>query len=197
LVKSIYLDGCSLVHGPGLQDKDRLAELFRNPGDYVVKDQSRLGKSNLAIVMDTYKNYKDYDIMVLGFTYSSRFYMQYQGQDLDFFPGFHGTGLQLDTTTNSGELEASFLEVYKYFYSTFESPFCDQLSDTIIDGLLSFLKQQGKTVIAFSWEPRTLVNECDFPYLGPKHRLTDNHLNASGTHYLFDRLQQRIYDQQG
>jgi hypothetical protein len=27
--------------------------------------------------------------------------------------------------------------------------------------------------------------------------LPDGHLNADGTRYLFDRLQQRIYDQQG
>ena len=189
MVKRLYLDGCSMVYGPGLAEQQRLASLFRNQGKYEVTDNSRLGKSNLAIAMDTYKNLNNFDIIVLGFSYASRFYMQYQGQDLDFYSGFHGQGLDLKPTNTAAEIEKEFLQVYKYFYSTFESPFSDNLSDLLIDGIIGVCKSQNKKIIAFSWEPRNTLHKIQYPYLGPGHRLDDGHLSAAGTEFLYNFLQ--------
>ena len=84
MVKKLYLDGCSLTYGQGLDRSDSLGKLFNAPGGYQVLDNSRPGKSNMSIVFDTYQNFRDYDTFVLGFTYSARFGLKYNDQNLDF-----------------------------------------------------------------------------------------------------------------
>ena len=95
----------------------------------------------MAIVFDTYQNFQDYDVFVLGFTYSSRFGLKYNDQNLDFFPGFHNKGLALEPET----LDIAHTEMYKYFYSIFGPPYSENLSD--MRALLMFLdrKARGKT----------------------------------------------------
>ena len=188
MVKQLYLDGCSLTYGQGLDRKDSLGALFNTRGEYQVLDYSRPGKSNMSIVFDTYQHFQDYDTFVLGFTYSARFGLRYKDQNLDFFPGFHGNGLGLDSET----LDIAHTEIYKYFYSVFGSPYCDDLSDMLIDTLISFLLSQNKKVVGFSWENQKTINHLEYPYIGPVGRLDDGHLNAKGTEQLFDFLQNII-----
>jgi len=185
MIMRLYIDGCSLTYGQGLPRKQSLGNLFNEQGGYDVFDASRPGKSNTAICMDTHKNWKDYDLFVLGFTYSSRFYINYNNQNLDFFVGkqHQQTGLEpqdLDKATN---------EVYRYFYTVFGHPYCDQLSDTLIDGCISFLKTQRKKVLGFSWEQRQTVNQLMYPYIPPNERQIDGHLNQQGTLNLYNFLQ--------
>jgi hypothetical protein len=188
MVKKLYLDGCSLTYGQGIDRQNSLGTLFDTRGGYQVLDNSRPGKSNIAIVFDTYKHFRDYDTFVLGFTYSARFGLKYHDQNLDFFPGFHGKGLNLDLET----LNIAHVEVYKYFYSVFGSPYCEELSDMLIDTLISFLIAQNKKVLGFSWEKRNTVHQLEYPYIGPSGRLADGHLNVKGTDQLFDFLQNII-----
>ena len=89
MVKRLYLDGCSLTYGQGIDRQDSLGALFHTRGEYQVLDQSRPGKSNIAIAFDTYQNFRDYDTFVLGFTYSSRFGFKYHDRNIDFFPRLH------------------------------------------------------------------------------------------------------------
>lgn len=187
-MKHLYLDGCSLTYGQGLARTQSLGSLFCIRGNYQVKDNSRPGKSNIAIAIDTYKNFNDYDTFVLGFTYSARFGLQYQNQNLDFFPGFHGKGLSLEPET----LDKAQVEIYKYFYSVFGPPYSEDLSDMLIDLLISFLTLQNKKVIGFSWEQRKTICRIEYPYIGPTARLNDGHLNETGTEQLFNFLQNII-----
>lgn len=188
MVKKLYLDGCSLTYGQGLARQDSLGALFNIRGKYQVLDCSRPGKSNIAIVFDTYKHFRDYDTFVLGFTYSSRFGLKYHDQNLDFFTGFHGKGLNLEPDT----LDIAHTEMYKYFYSVFGPPYCNDLSDMLIDTLVSFLISQNKKVLGFSWEKRNTIYQLEHPYIGPSGRLQDGHLNAKGTEQLFNFLQNII-----
>jgi hypothetical protein len=188
MVKKLYLDGCSLTSGQGLPPEQALRSLFKNVGDYNVLDNSRPGKSNIAIAFDTYKNFKDYDLFVLGFTYSGRFGLKYKDQNLDFFPGFHGKASNLEPHS----LDVAHTEIYKYFYTVFESPYCNDLSDMIVDTLISFLISQNKEVIAFSWESRQVQAQIEYPYIGPTLRLSDGHLNANGTLELYNFLQSKL-----
>jgi hypothetical protein len=188
LVKRLYLDGCSLTYGQGLDRKDSLGALFDTRGGYQVLDYSRPGKSNMAIVFDTYQHFHNYDTFVLGFTYSSRFGLKYKDQNLDFFPGFHGRGLALEPET----LDIAQTEMYKYFYSVFGSPYCDDLSDMLIDTLISFLISQNKKVVGFSWEHRKTICHLEYPLIGPSERFNDGHLNVKGTEQLFNFLQNII-----
>lgn len=188
MVKKLYLDGCSLTYGQGLDRKDSLGALFENPGNYQVCDNSRPGKSNISIVFDAYQNFQEYDTFVLGFTYSARFGLKYNNQNLDFFPGFHGKGLELKPES----LDIAHTEMHKYFYSVFGSPYCDELSNMLIDALISFLILQNKKVVGFSWEKRNTVCNLEYPYIGPAERLADGHLNVKGTKQLFNFLQNII-----
>jgi hypothetical protein len=174
-----------MTYGHGLPRNQSLGHLFREDGGYEVMDMSRPGKSNMAIAVDVYKHHKDFDVFVLGWTYSSRFGIKYQDQNIDFFSGFRGNQRDLEPHA----LDQAFIEVYKFFYTVFEPPFCDDLSDTMIDGTLSFLNNQGKEVRAFSWEQRKIINKIHYPYIGPSLRLDDGHLNSNGTKELYNFLQ--------
>lgn len=184
-MQKLYLDGCSMVYGDGLPREQSLGSLFAKSGGYVVTDLSRSGKSNLAIALDAYQNYKDHDVIVLGFTYSSRFYIKYNDQDIDFFVGLKNSSLGIDDAV----LDTASQSVYKYFYTVFGRPYCDDLSDMLIDGVVSFLKAQNKKVIVFSWESRKVKSEIYYPYFSPDQRLPDGHLNQRGMTALYDYLQ--------
>jgi hypothetical protein len=185
MVMKLYLDGCSLTYGQGLERDKNLGYLFEKRGHYQVTDKSRPGKSNLLIATDTYEQYCDYDVFVLGFTFAERFGIKYHNDNLDFFPGFHGQGLDLSTK----DLDDAHIQLHKYFYTVFENPFCDNLSNMLIDGLVSFLIKQGKTVIPFSWQTRNTKNKLFYPYIMPADRLSDGHLNEAGVLKLYDLLQ--------
>jgi hypothetical protein len=74
----------------------------------------------------------------------------------------------------------------------FGPPYCDDLSDMLIDTLISFLLSQNKKVVGFSWENRKTICHLEYPLIGPVGRLDDGHLNAKGTEQLFDFLQNII-----
>ena len=188
MVKKLYLDGCSLTYGQGLKRQDSLGHLFDVRGSYQVLDNSRCGKSNIAIVFDAYQNFRNYDTFVLGFTYSSRFGLKYNDQNLDFFSGFHGNGLALEPES----LDIAHTEMYKYFYSVFGPPYSEELSDMLIDTLISFLILHNKKVVGFSWEQRNTICHLEYPMIGPSGRLNDGHLNVNGTEQLFNFLQNII-----
>ena len=184
MVNRLYLDGCSLTYGQGLPRDQSLGSLYQTIGGYAVKDNSRPGKSNMSIVFDTYQNFQDYDVFVLGFTFSSRFGIKYHDQNLDFYGGHHGKGFGLD----SKSLDLAQLEVYKYFYTVFGHPYCDQLSNMLVDSLIAFLLKENKQVVPFSWEQRKVTSKIHYPYVKPSDRLPDGHLNQQGTVKLFDFL---------
>lgn len=191
MVKKLYLDGCSFVYGYGIPREKSLGNLFRTVGNYDVLDTSRPGKSNISIAVDTYKNYKNFDTVVLGFTYSSRFGLAWKDQNIDFYPGFHQKGFGFDLE----RLDEATLQIYKYFYSVYGPPYSEDLSNMVIDTLISFLNSQGKHVLAFSWEQRQTENPLFYPYIEPSRRLSDGHLNIEGTQYLFDLLQDMSNEQ--
>ena len=185
MVMRLYLDGCSLTYGQGLSREQSLGYLFKEQGGYDVFDASRPGKSNTAICLDAYQHCSDYDLFVLGFTYSSRFYINYNNQNLDFDVGKQNTYTNLEPQN----LDEATNDVYKYFYTVFGHPYCDHLSDMLIDGIINFLQAQGKKVLAFSWEKRATTSQLLYPYISPKERLDDGHLNQQGTINLYNFLQ--------
>lgn len=188
MIMKLYLDGCSLTYGQGLERKHSLGKLFEELGGYIVKDNSRPGKSNIAIAYDAYSNIEKYDVFVLGFTFSSRFGLKYKDINLDFYSGHHGKGFDLVPDN----LDKSHSMIQKYFYSVFESPYCDNLSDMLFDSTVSNLLQHNKKVLGFSWETRNVLNEIFYPYIGPDERLDDGHLNIQGTKRLYNLLGENL-----
>lgn len=185
MVMRLYLDGCSLTYGHGLDRNQSLGHLFAEVGGYDVLDKSAPGKSNLAIAFDAYQHRKDFDIFVLGFTFAERFGIKRHDQDLKFFPGFRTDSLKLEPE----DLDLAHLEVQKYFFTVFEEPFNRQLSDMLVDTTVSLLRDSGGRVLAYSWQQRNTDTTLHNFYFGPRDRLPDGHLNAVGTQKLFDNLQ--------
>ena len=185
MVKRLYLDGCSLTYGYGIPREDSLGNLFRVEGSYDVMDKSRPGKSNISIAVDTYRHYKEFDTIVLGFTYSARFGLEWGEQNIDFYPGFHQKGFGIDPE----RLDHASLQIYKYFYSVFGPPYSNNLSNMLVDTLVAFLESQGKTVLPFAWENHQTQKKLFYPYIEPDLRLPDGHLNIEGTRHLFNLLQ--------
>lgn len=185
MVMRLYLDGCSMTHGVGLPREQSLARLFSEIGGYQVLDKSFPGKSNMAIAFDTYQHRNDFDIFVLGFTFSARFGMRRRDQDLKFFPGYNKDSFALEPA----DLDLAHQGVQRYFFTVFEEPYCSQLSDMLIDNTVSLLRGKNRQVLPFTWQYRnTDVHLYDF-YFAPDDRLPDGHLNSKGTKKLFDRLQ--------
>ena len=79
----LYLDGCSFTYGTGLSAESTLAHLLANQGGYNVRNNSRPGKSNLSIALDAYDNIHNHDIIIIGWTFSSRTYLKYNNIDID------------------------------------------------------------------------------------------------------------------
>ena len=183
----LYLDGCSLTYGQGLPKNQTLSSLFREIGGYTVLDKSFPGKSNISICFDAYQHRSQFDIFVLGFTFSDRFGLRYQNQDLQFYAGSKGLGFDLEPM----DLDISQIEIQKYFFSIFGPPYSNELSDMLIDTTIGFLKKD-KTTLAFSWEKRNTENLLLYPFISFKDRLPDGHLNHSGTKKLFDYLQNEL-----
>jgi len=186
----LYLDGCSLTYGVGLDYPHTLAGLFAEHGGYSVINQSRPGKSNIAIALDTYKHSTP-EVYVIGWTFSSRFHIGYHDQLIDFYSGWHGQSI-MKKSNNATELSKAYSEVYKYFYTVFGPPYSDDLSDMLIDQTIDSLKSRYKKVVAFSWEPRQTRNQLLYPYIAPSLRQDDGHLTKQGTQHLYQLIQQEL-----
>lgn len=180
----LYLDGCSLTYGQGLDRQHSLGSLFEQVGGYEVLDRSRPGKSNMAIAMDSYQYRDAADVFVIGMTFSGRFGLQYKDQQLNFFPGFKNNSFGLEPMS----LDQAHIEVQKYFFTVFDRCYYDCLSDMLLDSIANFLPK-NKRIIIFSWETRTADTPVHYPFVPPTERFDDGHLNATGTRRLYDFLQ--------
>jgi hypothetical protein len=191
--KKLLLDGCSFTYGLNLDPHQTLNQLFIESG-YEVINQSRPGKSNNAISFDTYKNFKDVDIVVLGWTFSARWSLEYLDRKIDLLPGREY--LEIAHNQDAQLIEESYLEFYKHFYSLFDSQYWNSYSNMLIDQTAALLQAHQKKFVFFSLEPRTCATKVYVPHIHPMHRLKCGHLNADGTRSLFERLTKMIENEQ-
>lgn len=183
--KRILLDGCSFTYGLGLDREQTLEHWFLESG-YTVVNLSRPGKSNQAMALDIYSNVDQCDIVVAGWSFSSRWHLQYHGQDIDLLAGREK--VELPHTLDSGLIEQSYQELHRSLYSLFDAAHWSQVSDMLIDNTATLVTQRGKLGVFFSWEPRTIKSDLYYPHVISSHRLPDGHLNADGTANLFNKL---------
>lgn len=187
-MSKLYLDGCSFTYGFGLEESQRLQAQFENAG-YDVTNLSRPGKSNMAIVLDTFNNINNFDRFVLGFTYSSRYYLKFRNTDIDLI----SSRFTLDTL-EIAEIEEVYKDLHKLFYILHDTHYWDNVSDMLVDNLLANLKLQLKTVFSFSWEKRITTHQLYYPVILSGERLSDGHLNSVGTQKLFNHIQHNLGD---
>jgi hypothetical protein len=183
----LYLDGCSFTYGIGLSQQSTLGHLFANSGGYLVTNNSRPGKSNLAIALDAYDNIANHDVIVIGWTFSSRTYLKYHNRDIDFLP----SRLTLESldTVDSEEIEKSYQDLHKQLYSLFDIDHYNKTSDMLVSMTYQMALNLNKKIVFFSWDKRDVTIPLLYPHVPARHRLPCGHLNESGTEYLYNTLQ--------
>jgi hypothetical protein len=191
MVKSLYLDGCSFTYGLNLHRTETLEHLFIESG-YNVTNLSRSGKSNLAIAIDAFNNAISHDIIVIGWTFASRFYLKYLDQHIDLLPT--RSQIEVQEQIDSDAIESSYSGLHKHFYSLHDTDYFSNLSDMLIAQTYCQLAAQGKKIVFFSWEKRKFETMY-YPHVQPDHRLPCGHLNADGTTRLYNTLQSLIDEQ--
>lgn len=190
----LYLDGCSFVWGANLDPHYNLNKLFSYEFDVVNK--SRGGKSNLAMAMDYYKYGQDCDMAVIGWTFATRFYLQYENVDLDFFPSKTKELHPLESTySDLNLLEDAYFEFHKQFYKLFDDPFIGDFSNMLIDNSYLLSQHRKQNTVFFTWERRDTVVPLYHPFIPNHMRLPCQHLNKKGTEYLHNVLRQKIDEQ--
>ena len=186
----ILLDGCSMTWGLNLDPKDRLEHLLTTEAGHTVTNNSRPGKSNLAMSMDIYNSAEDHDLILVGWSYTSRFYLKYKNYDIDFMPTV--SVLDLPIERDSGLLNDAYNNFHKYFYTMFENKFASNFSDMLVNQTYTWCKYQGKKCVFFSWDHRISDFDIYYPYIPPHHKLPCGHLNQAGTRQLFTNLKELI-----
>jgi len=187
--KRILLDGCSFTYGLGLDREQTLEHHFIESG-YDVINLSRPGKSNQAIALDIYHNTDDYDIVVAGWTFSTRWYLRYHSLDIDLLSSREH--IEIPNTLDSRLIEESYQDLHHSLYSLFDLSHWDQCSNMLIDTTAAIIAQRQKNYVFFSWETRNTKCPLYYPHVPKSHRLLDGHLNADGTTHLFNHLTQLI-----
>jgi hypothetical protein len=189
--KRLYLDGCSYTYGLGLDSADTLAGRWSS--EYEVINKTRTGKSNLAIALDTFENIQNCDLVVIGWTYSSRSYLKYQNYDIDLLPT--RPIVELPFKRDTKVMSDIYTDLHRNFYALHDTAFAGQHSDFLISSIKCMCEKYQKKSVFFSWERRKIDFDMYYPTLHPKMLLPDGHLNVNGTTHLYNNLQQLIYEQ--
>ena len=190
-MSKLYLDGCSLTFGLGLESHDTLAG--RWDSEYEIINKTRSGKSNLAIALDTFENIQNCDLVVIGWTYSSRSYLKYQNYDIDLMPS--RTVIELPFERDTKTISDIYTDLHRNFYALHDTTFANHYSDFLVGSIKAMCEKYQKKTVFFSWERRKVDADIYYPTILPKMRLSDGHLNADGTAHLYRNLQQLIYEQ--
>jgi len=185
--KKLYLNGCSYTFGLHLEKEDTLAHLFSESAGYQVTNNSRPGKSNMAIALDTFNSIKNHDTIVLGWTYASRSYLKYNGYNIDLLASRLQIELPHDIDTNN--IESTYTALHKQFYSLYDAEHFNNVSDMLMTSTYHLAKSLGKKMVFFSWEKRSTNIPVYYPHIPSSYRLPDSHLNVAGTMYLYNTLQ--------
>jgi len=191
MYKRLYLDGCSYTHGVGINSSNTLAGRWSS--EYEVINKTRPGKSNLAIALDAFENIQNCDLVIIGWTYSSRSYLKYQNHDIDLLPSRTVVDLPFERDTKT--MSDIYTDLHRNFYALHDTVFAGQYSDFLVSSIKYMCEKYQKKSVFFSWEHRKADCNIYYPTISPKMRLPDGHLNADGTTHLYNNLQQLIYEQ--
>ena len=136
----IYVDGCSLTYGYGLDREYSLSNLLKTKLDIEIDDYSYPSKSNYTIALDLYSTKIDYDLYIIGWTYSSRIEFNINGTIIECIPSKTHIGLGNIPNGEFFEKEYNVLQNKFYRYASR----LDVLSDFFIDSTASILKKSDK-----------------------------------------------------
>lgn len=180
--------------GYGLNVNYSVASLLADIGQVV--DKSKPGKSNYAIALDTYKHIEDFDLYIIGWTFSNRFEFNIDGHIVE------SSASRADISFGeipSGEfLEKEYNTLQKRFFKY--SSRLDSLSDYLVDATGLFLKDKNKVFL--SWEQRRCKTNLIYPRFSKEYRQNDTpnwtqfgHLTESGMTLLANIIKEKLNEQ--
>ena len=181
----VYLDGCSMVWGAGLESEEKLEHLLRSNHNISIDNFSQSGKSNHAISIDIYNNFEKYDAFIIGFTWADRFALGHEnGQVISIGPNFEAP--PPDALLSYEKILKDFKT---NFYKLYYNQYWENYSDMLIDSMLSLLEKHNKKVFAFTWEKRK-TKLYKLSNVGSVHysRQSDGHLDAKGMKLLYNNI---------
>lgn len=193
MVTKVYLNGCSLVWGTGLDHEQKLEHLLRsNHSNITVDNFSYPGKSNHLICKDIYDNFENYDAFIIGFTWSSRFSVGHvNGGIMSMGPNFVAGSETLNINRDhvSTAYEEALEDFRVNFYKIYDDSYWKSYSDMLVDSTITLLEKYNKKVLAFTWEERK-TKLCKLSRIGQIDylRQKDGHLNAEGTRTLYNNI---------
>jgi hypothetical protein len=190
-MNKLYLDGCSLTYGLGLDRHDTLAGRWES--QYEIINKTRPGKSNLAIALDAFENIQTCDIIVIGWTFSSRSYLKYHDYNIDLLPS--RTTVELPFERDTKIMSDIYTDLHRNFYALHDTTFANHHSDFLVSSIKIMCEKHQKKTVFFSWEKRKTDFNIYYPTMSRKMRFPDGHLNVDGTAHLHNNLQQLIYEQ--
>jgi len=190
-VSKIYVDGCSLTYGQGLDRKYSVGSLLN--ADI---DKSRPGKSNSAMITEIYPDIDFYDVFVIGFTFSSRYTFYNDNMPIEIHPGKDCSDRLIGHPI--GEfIEKTYPQFFKVLWSLTNEEKLTTLTNFYINSLISLLKEKNKKYVIYSWDNATCSDQCFFIPNIPKnldHRIStsDAHLNKKGMIELVDQIKEKL-----
>ena len=143
----------------------------------------------MAICLDTYNYANSADVLVIGFTYSSRYYVNFDKRNIDLLVSRYNL-----EQSNDAALEDEYVNLHRSFYTLFDQNHWCNVSDMLIDNTLDSLLSKNKKVFAFTWEARRTKQKLFYPIIDSSQKLPDGHLNANGTKNLFNIIQNKLGD---
>lgn len=183
--KKLLLDGCSFTYGLNLKPNETLEHHFIECG-YEVLNLSRPGKSNHAIALDVYKNLEHCDVVVVGWTFSSRWHLKYHEHDIDLLAS--RTQIELPCLIDTETIEQNYQDLHQSLYGLFDITHWNQTSDMLVDLTHAMIATHQKCSVFFGLEPRNTQCPIYIPHVPSNHRLPCGHLNSNGTTHLFNKL---------
>jgi hypothetical protein len=190
-VSKIYVDGCSLTYGQGLDRKYSVGNLLN--ADI---DKSRPGKSNTAMVTEIYPDIDLYDIFIIGFTFPVRYTLYNDNMPIEIQPGKDLLNRLIDHPI--GEfIEKTYSQFFKVLWSLTNEEKLTTLTDFYINSLISLLKEKNKKYVIYSWGNAKCSDQCFFLPTIPmnlNYRISksDSHLNIKGMIELVNQIKEKL-----
>ena len=190
-MSKIYVDGCSLTYGQGLDRKYSVGNLLN--ADI---DKSRPGKSNTAMVTDIYPDINLYDIFIIGFTFPVRYTFYNDNMPIEIQPGKDFLNRLIDHPI--GEfIEKTYPQFFKVLWSLTNEEKLTTLTDFYINSLISLLKEKNKKYVIYSWGNAECSDRCFFipnipTDLDYRISAADAHLNKKGMIELVDQIKEKL-----
>ncbi len=190
-MSKIYVDGCSLTYGQGLDRKYSVGNLLN--ADI---DKSRPGKSNTAMVTEIYPDIDLYDIFIIGFTFPVRYTLYNDNMPIEIQPGKDLLNRLIDHPI--GEfIEKTYSQFFKVLWSLTNEEKLTTLTDFYINSLISLLKEKNKKYVIYSWGNAKCSDQCFFipnipMNLNYRISQSDAHLNKKGMIELVNQIKEKL-----